>query len=178
MLAMFVDDNGLGQGEVMFAYEQFQGLPSEERSTGEIDFELFCKLLQVEATGEYHHLFTLFDEDNGGTVNIKELILGLCNFITIDKEVRCRFIFEMFDEDRSGFLSEKELIDILKANHMQSEAAVSRKAKTIMKQADRDGSGELNFDEFLIVSQKFPNILFPAISKDQAEAAGPPPPAM
>jgi len=29
-----------------------------------------------------------------------------------------------------------------------------------MKQADRDGSGTVDLDEFLILARKFPNLLF------------------
>mgnify|MGYP001802595144 CR=1 FL=1 len=64
-----------------------------------------------------------------------------------------------------------------------SDAEVGRKADTIMQQADKDGmlslseddlsalsapflvtagDGVVTFDEFVIVSKKFPNILFPA----------------
>jgi len=45
-----------------------------------------------------------------------------------------------------------------------SDAEVARKAETILAQADKDGDGVVNFDEFVIVSKKFPNILFPAYS--------------
>ena len=59
----------------------------------------------------------------------------------------------------------RELIKILKANHMaSSDKEVMRKAETIMAQADKDGDGVVSFDEFVIVSKKFPNILFPAYS--------------
>ena len=59
---------------------------------------------------------------------------------------------------------------------MQSAKSVERKAKTIMKQADKDGSGELSLEEFQVVSQKFPNILFPATPKDEPKTGAPPPP--
>ena len=39
------------------------------------------------------------------------------------------------------------------------DAEVARKADTIMAQADKDGDGVITFDEFVIVSKKFPNIL-------------------
>ena len=68
--------------------------------------------------------------------------------------------------DRSGFLSTAELLSVLKANHMQSEKAVKQKANTIMKHADRDGSGTLSQEEFVVVAAKFPNILFPTVSTD------------
>ena len=45
-----------------------------------------------------------------------------------------------------------------------SDKEVMRKAETIMAQADKDGDGVVSFDEFVIVSKKFPNILFPAYS--------------
>ena len=54
------------------------------------------------------------------------------------------------------------------ANHMAgSDKEVMRKAETIMTQADKDGDGVISFDEFVIVSKKFPNILFPAYSLGQ-----------
>mmetsp|Transcript_38486 Transcript_38486/g.86385 ORF Transcript_38486/g.86385 Transcript_38486/m.86385 type:complete len:112 (+) Transcript_38486:3-338(+) len=107
-------------------------------------------------------MFQLFDNDGDGTVDIREFVLGMCNFTNMERDKRVRFIFEVFDEDRSGFLSLAELVAVLKANHLQSQPdAVRRKAETIMKQTDKDGSGTLTLDEFLVVSKKFPNILFP-----------------
>ena len=57
------------------------------------------------------------------------------------------------------------MVKILKANHMAStDKEVMRKADTIMAQADKDGDGVVDFDEFVLISKKFPNILFPAFS--------------
>lgn len=47
----------------------------------------------------------------------------------------------------------------LKANHLATAKAVAKKAQTIMKQADADGSGTLTLDEFLVVAKKFPNLV-------------------
>lgn len=63
-------------------------------------------------------------------------------------------------------ISKSELVSILKANHMaKSDAEVSKKAETIMSQADKNGDGVMSFDEFVTVSKKFPNILFPSYNK-------------
>ena len=40
----------------------------------------------------------------------------------------------------------------------KSDAEVSRKAETIMSQADKNGDGIITYDEFVAVSKKFPNI--------------------
>ena len=161
MLSQFVSENQIGPTEIGFAWEKYSHFPPERTASGEIDFEMFCELLQVEPTGEYHKLFGLFDGDGSGDVSIKEFILGLCNFVDMDNDKRCRFIFDLFDDDHSGFLAQTELEDILMANHMQSRKACSRKAQTIMRAADIDGSGAISLAEFIVCSAKFPNILFP-----------------
>ena len=46
---------------------------------------------------------------------------------------------------------------------------MKKKAQTIMKTADKDGNGELSIEEFRIVAQKFPNVLFPAFNKPGQE---------
>ena len=52
---------------------------------------------------------------------------------------------------------------ILKSNHMATTVdEVRRKADVIMKQADQDGNGVITFDEFVLVSKRFPSILHPA----------------
>ena len=81
---------------------------------------------------------------------------------------KLKFAFMIFDEDGNGVITKGELTRILRANHMAScDAEVARKADTIMQQADKDGDGVVTFDEFVIVSKKFPNILFPAYSSSK-----------
>ncbi len=46
----------------------------------------------------------------------------------------------------------------------KTNAEVYRKAETIMSQADKNGDGVMSFEEFAVVSKKFPNILFPSYS--------------
>lgn len=72
------------------------------------------------------------------------------------------FCFHLFDEDRSNSIEIDELTAILKANHMAGDpAAVRRKAETIMRQSN-SGDGSITMEEFQVMAQKFPNILFPS----------------
>lgn len=63
---------------------------------------------------------------------------------------------------------------VLRANHLSTAKAVAKKAHTIMKQADADGSGTLTMDEFLVVAKKFPNL----VSPNPACVGGPLPPPL
>merc|ERR1712167_115274 len=94
-----------------------------------------------------------------------EVMIGPTNFSGASKDEKTHFAFMIFDEDGNGVITKQELVKILKSNHMaSSDKEVMRKAETIMAQADKDGDGVVSFDEFVIVSKKFPNILFPAYS--------------
>jgi serine/threonine-protein phosphatase 2B regulatory subunit len=93
-------------------------------------------------------------------VDAREFLISVSNYTGAGKEDKLKFAFMCFDEDGNGVITKAELLKILKANHMAShDAEVARKADTIMAQADKDGDGVITFDEFVIVSKKFPNIL-------------------
>lgn len=89
-----------------------------------------------------------------------QFLIAVANYTGAGKEDKLKFAFMSFDEDGNGVITKAELLKILKSNHMAShDAEVARKADTIMAQADKDGDGVITFDEFVIVSKKFPNIL-------------------
>lgn len=100
----------------------------------------------------------------------------MSNYTGAGKEDKLKFAFMSFDEDGNGVITKAELLKILKSNHMAShDAEVARKADTIMAQADKDGDGVITFDEFVIVSKKFPNILVSAqLLRPVAVFIGPP----
>jgi len=133
-----------------------------------IDYTEFCEILQVDASPSGEKVFSLFDYDKSGQIEVREFMIALSNFCGAGKEARLKFSFMVFDEDGNGVITKDELKKILKANHMATQdSEVARKAETIMTQADKDGDGVVTFDEFVIVSKKFPNILFPAYSSSK-----------
>lgn len=44
---------------------------SVKLSTKGIDFDVFCTLLGVLPTGQYHKLFNLYDREGGGYIDMK-----------------------------------------------------------------------------------------------------------
>lgn len=166
LMSQFQEDNEFQMERLNRIFAQYQNLEVEEEAM--IDIDEFAQLFQIDLTGQYRKLFELFAEkpqDNNKAgedkINIKEFLLGLCNFISADKTERVKFCFKLFDDDHNGYITEDELINILKANHLSTPAQVERKAKTILKQMDDDGDNRIDLQEFLLISKKFPNILFP-----------------
>lgn len=159
----FADTNSIKPETIKKAFKRFQAIDKDH--SGMIDYTEFCEIMQVDPSPQCEKLFQLFDKDKAGQIDVREFMIGLSNFTGAGKEEKLKFAFMVFDEDGNGVITKQELIKILKANHMaSSDKEVMRKAETIMAQADKDGDGVVSFDEFVIVSKKFPNILFPAYS--------------
>jgi len=96
--------------------------------------DMFCNTLNVLPTGQYHKLFNMYDRVGQGYIDMKEFILGLFNYVNMEKDEKVKLIFQLFDEDRSGFLSENELEQIIMATHMQGADSVKSKLGMLMKQ--------------------------------------------
>jgi len=157
----FARDNDLKPESVKRAHRRFRAV--DKNQSGMIDYTEFCEVLQVDPTPQCEQVFRLYDYNKSGLIDARELLIALANFTGAGKDDKLKFAFMLFDEDGNGVITKSELVRILKANHMaKAEAEVSRKAETIMAQADKNGDGVVTFDEFVIVSKKFPNILFPA----------------
>jgi hypothetical protein len=54
------------------------------------DFDLFCTVLGILPTGQYHKLFNLYDRTGQGYVDMKAFLLGLFNFVNLDKDEKVR----------------------------------------------------------------------------------------
>ena len=157
----FAKDNNLKPESIKKAYKRFQA--TDKDKSGMIDYTEFCEILQVDPSPQGEKLFQLFDYEKSGQIDLREFMIALSNFTGAGKDDKLKFAFMIFDEDGNGVITKGELTRILKANHMASQdSEVARKADTIMAQADKDNDGVVTFDEFVIVSKKFPNILFPA----------------
>jgi len=137
---------------------------ADRDGSGMVQFAEFCEILGVDATKEAEDLFNLIDLDRSGTIDILETLIGLSTCTNAPKEEKLKYAFQVFDVNGDGVITRDELIKILKANHHSSNAGdVQRKADTIMSQADADGDGVMNYEEFLVVNKKFPSVMYPAM---------------
>jgi len=160
-LEEFSKDNNLKPESIKKAYKRFQA--ADKDKSGLVDYTEFCEMLQVDPAPQCESLFQLYDYDKTGQIDAREFLIAVSNYTGAGKEDKLKFAFMVFDQDGNGVITKAELLNILKANHMaSSDTEVARKADTILAQADKDGDGVITFDEFVIVSKKFPNILFPA----------------
>ena len=158
----FQKSHGLNNEALKKIYKQF--LAIDQDKSGMVDINEFCRLLRVERSPFVERLFSMFDSDRTGLIDLKEFVVGLSNVGTEARENKVKFAFQVFDLDGSGSIDSSELRKIVKATNMASEKQLNRKVEWLMKQCDTDGDGQISFDEFVNLSKKFPNIVFPAFS--------------
>ncbi|KAL3781442.1 hypothetical protein ACHAW5_001519 [Stephanodiscus triporus] len=157
-LERFARDNYLKPESIKRAHRRFQVL--DKKKSGVMDYTEFCEVLQVEPSVQCEEVFKMYDYNQSGLIDAKELLIALANFSGAGKDDKMKFAFMLYDEENTGSITHRELVKILRANHMaKSEAEVSRKAETIIAQCDKRNDSSITFDEFVVVSKKFPNIL-------------------
>lgn len=163
VLDEFARKQNLKPESIKVAHKRYMSM--DKNKTGMIDYIEFCDILQVDPSPQCETVFSHFDYLKTGMADAKEILIALANFTGAGKDDKLKFAFLVFDEQNKGVITKKELIKILKANHMaKSDAEVYRKAETIMVQADKNGDGIMSFNDFMSVSKKFPNILFPSFT--------------
>lgn len=167
-LLNFIEENDITFIDIQKAYDMYLILPLQEGSrvpgNQRVSFPTFCQLMHIEPIYEYKKLHALFDKEELLTIDFREFLLSCMNFIPIENELRVRFSFKMFDSKLTGYISRQEICEILRGNHMISLASVEKKADIIMKHISSALSNDIvTLNEFMIISKKFPNVLFPSL---------------
>ena len=175
LLAQFAEENRVRASFVRDCYDRWRKLCQQSKELGddEVTFDEWIRCARVEPTGENKQLFHLYDAADGtaeGKIDMREFLLGINNFSGESRAHKVTFTFKLYDEDNNGFLVEEELVKILRATHMATDdKQVLKKAKTILRQVDKDGDGKVSREEFAVVAEKFPNILFPRMQAKKKE---------
>lgn len=122
-----LDTNGdgkLSKEEIMNGYE-----------------EHFGKLLNED---EVDTLFKTVDTDRSGFIDYSEFIVATMSSKKNMSEEKLTAAFKLFDTDGNGTISPSELKDVLSSSGQITDAAIEE----ILKQADENNDGEIEFNEF------------------------------
>mgnify|MGYP001161144204 FL=1 len=129
-----------------------------------IDRDEFQKGLELSNELIVNRIFDIFDKDKNNFIDSDEFISGIELIINGNQEEKIRFAFDIHDFDASGDIDPTELKvlikNILLENNLDFDVfQIDLIVDEIFQKADLDQSGTIDFNEFLKLVDKYPDLI-------------------
>lgn len=152
--------------EVKTLYAHFMVVSSIDSADSLIDASEFSTCMGLErSTYLQTRIFTVFDKDGDGRISFSEFIQALSVLShKAPQDDKLSFSFRMYDRDNDRKIGKVELAEMLKASiqslpHKFTEEQINQLIDTTFKEADQNGDGYINFEEYKKMSFQHPQIL-------------------
>lgn len=96
---------------------------------------------------ELRKVLEQIDVDGSGSIDYTEFLAATLDTKQYLQEDVCWAAFQVFDRDGSGKIDKQELADVLNNGDLESMFG-KKMVEEILKDADTDGDGEIDFKEF------------------------------
>ncbi|PHT38976.1 Calmodulin-3 [Capsicum baccatum] len=102
---------------------------------------------------ELQEMINEVDVDGNGTIEFTEFLNLMAKKIKeIDGEEELKEAFKVFDKDQNGYISATELRHVM---INLGEKLTDEEVEQMIREADLDGDGQVNFDEFVKMMMTF-----------------------
>mmetsp|Transcript_14907 Transcript_14907/g.16860 ORF Transcript_14907/g.16860 Transcript_14907/m.16860 type:complete len:203 (-) Transcript_14907:2225-2833(-) len=151
--------------EIDALYNHFKSIASSKNDDGVIDRKEFQSALGLSESLFLDRMFQLFDDKNIGQINFTEFLSGLsilCTRGTLEEKIQ--FSFRIFDFDNDGKISKQELGSMLHTSLKENKVYMTTEqighvVDSTFKEADTNGDGFIDFDEYKALVDNHPSIL-------------------
>eukprot|EP00092_Neocalanus_flemingeri_P031329 GFUD01034025.1.p1 GENE.GFUD01034025.1~~GFUD01034025.1.p1 ORF type:complete len:149 (+),score=64.98 GFUD01034025.1:56-502(+) len=141
-----VDITSLENAEFKEAFDEFDKDGSGSISSEEL-LGVMRAMGQNPTEDELLNLVMEVDVDGNGTIDFPEFLdMMKKKAHEVDEGEDLREAFKIFDRDRDGFIDMKELKSV---TNMLGNMLTKEEVDEFMAEADQDGNGKLDYDEFV-----------------------------
>eukprot|EP00824_Muranothrix_gubernata_P017164 TRINITY_DN35361_c0_g1_i1.p2 TRINITY_DN35361_c0_g1~~TRINITY_DN35361_c0_g1_i1.p2 ORF type:complete len:195 (+),score=53.23 TRINITY_DN35361_c0_g1_i1:70-654(+) len=153
------------EGEIRNMWDHFGKISSSVIADGLIDKEEFRRALGLKDSLFVDRMFFNFDVNHDGTINFREFCQGMSHFSPkATPEEKTKFSFDMYDLNSDRNISKDELVKMLTACFAHNDLNINQdQVKELVEatfhEADTDGDGAIDFEEYKTLVEKHPNII-------------------
>merc|ERR1712205_202282 len=125
--------------------------------------------LSEEQIEEIREAFNLFDADNSGAIDVRELKAAMRALGFEVKKEELKKMISDIDNDGNGSIEFAEFLEMMTGKMGEKDTRENideEELQDMINQADRDGDGEINIDEFYRIMKKKGNFLEDLSSDD------------
>merc|ERR1712059_56527 len=145
-MGMMTDLDLLQNAEFKEAFDEFDKDGSGAISSKEL-LGVMRAMGQNPTEDELLNMILEVDLDGNGTIEFPEFLELMKQKANEDDDAdTIREAFKIFDRDKDGYISMKEL---KKVTTMLGQTLTKEEVEDFMKEADVDGNGKLDYDEFV-----------------------------
>ncbi|XP_051577529.1 lysophosphatidylcholine acyltransferase 1-like [Myxocyprinus asiaticus] len=134
-----------------------------------LSLEDFAQFLDLPVSDVLRDMFSLFDESEDGSMDIREFVIAFSVVCRPAKTLETmKLAFKMFEAEEDGAITENEFMCILKTALGVGELVVSRLFRAI----DEEDTGKLNFESFRNFAEQHPDFAVEYLYSDHAGFGG------
>ena len=150
-LNLFADKSHFTKKQILFLAAKYRQISKDSSIT----LKDFADALSISKIEIAEIIYKIIDSDGSGSISFPEFIEGL-NKVHPDEpfDNKVMFCFQAYDADSSGAVSADEIKSVIKISLQDNpyvelnEAQINDLVRNLIKQYNRNGTGELNFHEF------------------------------
>jgi len=170
-----------GNRELQALRPSFEALQLHRSDVAKL-FDLFSKMdadgdgtislkelvLQMgDSSGSFRsRVFRILDEDQSETLDFREFVLSLWNYLTLSKATLVLFAFDLYDQNSNGDLSPQEIQGMLHELYDKSYDAHYNAKGVVYNLVQRES--HMSIEAFQKFAQDHPSMLFPAFQLQHA----------
>lgn len=132
--------------------------------SGQITVSAFQQALALRSEFVARHLFRQFDRNGNGVIERDEFIAALEQLLHGSAHDKLAFLFRVHDQDQDGAIVRLELERLIHIGLAESamtlpDALIEEMIDALFEASDRDGDGQISFEEFAAVFAGYPELL-------------------
>lgn len=143
------------QDEIKTYYKEFRKNSKTGLMTVDEFKKLYSNFFPYGDPSEFaEHVFRVFDQNNDGVLDFRELIVSMSVMKRGDVNDRLKWAFNIYDIDGNGYITRDELFGILRAieklsGKRNNGSRAENMAKDIFRRVDKTADGKLSLAEFI-----------------------------